>query len=148
MTVTDDQVAALRAQLLGNSDEHANLLDRIEEAGATEGYVILVTAAFFEAVDRRFFRDNKAADEAEVIEFIAAIRGNNPDVAADLDPSVSEPTLLHALGKGSVQGIDGGRLFATRILLLAALIGKAEFSETELDAFLAKARTEADARLG
>ena len=147
MTVTDDHVAALRAQLRGDSDEHVRFLNRIEETETTEAYVIFVTAAFFEAVDRRFFRDNKAADETEIIEFIAMIRGSNPDVANDLDPSISEPILLHALGKGSIQGIEGGRLFATRILLLAALVGKAEFSERELDAFLAKARTEADARL-
>jgi hypothetical protein len=147
MKVTDDHVAALRAQLRGDSDEHIRFLNRIEETETTEGYVIFVTAAFFEAVDRRFSQDTKATDETEIIEFIATIRASNPDVADDLDPSISEPILLHALGKGNLQGIEGGRLFATRILLLAALVGRAEFSETELDAFLAKARAEADARL-
>lgn len=148
MAVTDEQVAALRAQLQGKSDEHLRWLDQLEQRGETDGYVALVTGAFFEAVDRRFIQDGKVAEEPEVIEFIAATRAAHPNVADELDPSVAEPVLLHALGKGSVQGIDGAKVFKTQILLMGALVGDADLDEAELEAFLAKARAEADAHLG
>jgi hypothetical protein len=54
MTVTDDQVAVLRAHLAGDYDEHRRLLAGLDSRGALGGYTALVTAAFVEAVDRRF----------------------------------------------------------------------------------------------
>ncbi|TDC38732.1 hypothetical protein E1281_39030 [Actinomadura sp. KC345] len=147
MAVTDEQVAALRAQLQGRSDEHVRWLDHLEETGATDGYVALVTGAFFEAADRRFLEDDQVAEESEIVEFVAVTRAAHPNVADDLDPSVAERVLLHALGKGSVQGIDGGKVLATQLLLMGALISEADLNEAELETFLTKARGEADAHL-
>lgn len=147
MSITDDQVATLRAQLAGQDEEHARGLDRLDTEEAKNNYVTLVTGAFFEAVDRKFMRNGKVADRSEVINFIAYQREIHPDSADALDPHAAELVILDALGKGSMESLDGETIFGTQILLLAALVGEAHFSDDELDAFLAKARTEADKRL-
>lgn len=149
MKITDDQVATLRAQLAGQTDEYERRLDGLTTEESQSGYTTLVTAAFFEAVDRRFTSGKRVADEREVIDFIATKREINPPAAELLDPSVAEQVLLHALGKGSIsRSIDAETLMGTQVLLLAALIGEADLSEAELEDFLAKARAEADAHIG
>jgi len=49
MTATDDQAAALRAQLAGDHEEHRRLLAGLNSRGALAGYTAVVTAAFIEA---------------------------------------------------------------------------------------------------
>ena len=147
MAITDDQVATLRAQLAGQHEEHVERLDRLDTAEAQSNYVTLVTGAFFEAVDRKFIVNGKVAEDAEVIEFIAHQREIHPESADALDPQAAEMVILDALGKGSMESLDGETIFGTQILLLAALVGEARFSDDELDAFLAKARAEADKQL-
>ncbi|MFS2294111.1 MAG: hypothetical protein FWJ90_15685 [Actinomadura sp.] len=145
MPITDNQVATLRAQLTGRMDEHERLLDQLDTEEAQAGYIALVTAAFFEAVDRRFIVDEKVADRAEVIDFIAYQRSAHPIAAEQLDPTIAEQVILHALGKASIgDEVDGETLLGTKILLLAALTADADFTETELETFLAKARAEAN----
>ena len=149
MKITDKQVATLHAQLAGRTDEYVRRLDELETEEEQSGYTTLITAAFFEAVDRRFIIDGKTADGSEVIDFIATKREINPIAAEQLDPGVAEQVLLHALGKGKIsKEIDGDTLIGTQVLLLAALIGEADLSEAELESFLAKARAEADEHIG
>ena len=147
MAITDDQVATLRAQLTGQNEEHVRLLNQLDTEEAQRNYVTLVTAAFFEAVDRKFIVNGKVAENAEIVNFIAHQREIHPDSADALDPEAAEMMVLDALGKGSMESLDVETVFGTQILLLAALVGEARYSDDELDAFLAKARTEADKRL-
>lgn len=149
MPITDEQVATLHAQLAGRTEEHERRLDQLETEEAQAGYIALVTAAFFEAVDRRFITNDKVADRAEVIEFIAYQRSAYPIAAEQFDPTVAEQAVLHALGKGSIsEDVDGETLLGVKILVLAALTAEADYSEAELDGFLAKARAEANAHIG
>lgn len=149
MKITDKQVATLHAQLAGRTDEYVRRLDELETEEEQTGYTTLITAAFFEAVDRRFIRNGKTAENSEVIDFIATKREINPVAAEQLDPGVAEQVLLHALGKGTIsKEIDGDTLMGTQVLLLAALIGEADLSEDDLESFLAKARAEADEHIG
>lgn len=149
MKITNEQVATLRAQLAGRTDEYVRRLEELDTEEAQSGYTTLITAAFFEAVDRRFVTNGKVADNSEVIDFIAVKREINPAAAEQLDPSVAEQVLLHALGKGSIsRDIDSDTLMGTQVLLLAALIGEADLSEEELETFLTKARAEADEHIG
>ncbi|MEU8799790.1 hypothetical protein [Spirillospora sp. NPDC048819] len=149
MPITDHQLATLRAQLAGQMDEHERLLDQLETEESQAGYIALVTAAFFEAVDRKFIINDKVADDAEVIEFIAYQRSAHPVAAEQMDPTVAEQVVLHALDKGPIsEDIDGETLLGTKILLLAALMAEADLGESELDIFLAKARAEADEHVG
>lgn len=148
MKITDDQIATLHAQLTGQTTEYERRLDALTTEEAQKGYTTLVTAAFFEAVDRRFTSGKSGAHESEIIDFIATKREMNAAAAELLDPSVAEQVLLSALGKGSIdRSIDADTLMGTQVLLLAALIGEADLSDTELEDFLAKARAEADAHI-
>lgn len=145
MTITDEQVAALRAQLQGRRDEHARLLDQLGEAASNQ-YVSLVTAAFFEAARRRFMKGEEVADEGEIIDFVSSVRlrMDDPDL---LDPNVAETLINIALEKLPPEaraGISGAASHGSKILLLAGLIGDARFSGDELDAFLSTVREMAD----
>ncbi|SPT57083.1 hypothetical protein [Actinomadura madurae] len=123
------------------------MLERLVTEDAKVAYSTLVTAAFFEAVDRRFKVDGKVVEESEVINFVAYQREIHPDSADLLDPTVAENIILHALEKSPLRDIDGETLYRAQVLLLAALVGEADMDANELDSFLASARNEADAHL-
>ncbi|MFI0370840.1 hypothetical protein ACH35V_23465 [Actinomadura sp. 1N219] len=147
MAITDDQVAALRAQLEGRYDEHRQILQRLDRAEDNVAYNALVSAAFFEASRDRFLRDGVAAEDAEVIEFIAYTRERVPDVADDIDPDIAERLILFVIGKLPLDANDdikGNVALATKVLLLAALIHDANPSQAEFEAFMAKVRRMAE----
>ncbi|MFI0485372.1 hypothetical protein [Actinomadura sp. 9N215] len=113
---------------------------------ATNQYVSLVTAAFFEAARRRFMKGEEVADDGKIIDFVTSVRlrVDDPEV---LDPNVAETLINIALGKlppEARKGISGEVSHGSKILLLAGLIGDAQLSADELDAFLATAREMAD----
>lgn len=144
MTVTDDQAATLRAQLAGEVDEHRRLARQLDAEQAKLGYAALVAAAFIVAVERRFMKDEKVSDDAEVIDFIASARERSDDSAEIINPEIAEAMILHLLGRGSVAGIDENTKFEHQIILLAALIGQAQLSDSELETFMTEARSLAD----
>ncbi|XRQ13857.1 hypothetical protein ACN3XK_24115 [Actinomadura welshii] len=140
MTVTDKQVAALHAQLAGRGEEHKRLFAELDADEVGYGYSALVAAAVYEAIERRFVRDGKIADDSEVIDFVANLRSRTADVAEDLDPVIAERLIFHSLGKGEINDIDQKVFFGTQILVLAGLIADAGLSEAELDSFMNVAR--------
>ncbi|RKS73723.1 hypothetical protein BZB76_4426 [Actinomadura pelletieri DSM 43383] len=147
MAVTDDQVAALHAQLAGRTDEHRRLLNKLDRAKANEGYAALITAAFFEATERRFIKDGTVANNAEVIDFVASLRATSNEIPDIIDPKLAELFINYVLGKlptDALQSIDDEIAFGMKILLLAGLIRDLQFNEAELSEFLAKARADAE----
>jgi hypothetical protein len=138
MSVTDDQVAALRAQLAGDYDEHRRLLAGLNQRGALSGYTALVTAAFIEAVDRRFGPGHR--DDAAVIEFVGDVRSRFPGADDEIDPAAAERVVRKALGRGSVSDLDGPTIRRTETLLLPLIVAGERLTGEELDRFLAKAR--------
>ncbi|TMQ95904.1 hypothetical protein ETD83_21945 [Actinomadura soli] len=143
MTVTDDQVAALRAQLAGQGDEHYRLFNQLDPQAANIGYVALVAGAFFEAVRRRFIKDGSPADDAEIIDFVTSVRLRLEESESKLDPNVGETMIKIALGKlppEARKNIGGDVGYGTQILLLAGLIADEDLTSNELDEFLARAR--------
>lgn len=138
MTITDLQVATLRAQLAGQGEEHQRLLSQLTTPEDQEGYSLLLAIGFFEAVNQRFHSRGKVVDENAVIDFIANLRSRTPEVAEKLDPVVAERMILHALDKGSVDGIDDNTKLSGQILILGGLIADSTPTEAELDAFMGK----------
>ncbi|MEV0662977.1 hypothetical protein ACIBI3_25235 [Actinomadura luteofluorescens] len=139
MPVLAEQLATLRAQLAGQVDEHRRLLHRLDPEQAKLGYAALVAAAFVVAVERRFRQGKHAANDAQVIDFVASVREKDDDSAEIVNPKVAESMILTLLGRGSVDTIGENTMFEHQIMLLAALIGQAQFDESELDAFMAEA---------
>lgn len=100
MTVSDDQVAAIREYLSGNQDEFRRLngsLDRSKEG--LRAYGCFITGAFFEAVTLRF---NDQTSRAEVIDYVADLRSRSDNVAEELDPDRA-PRRAHR-GRATVRG--------------------------------------------
>jgi hypothetical protein len=138
MSVTDDQVATLRAQLAGDYGEHRRLLANLDSRGALPGYTALVTAAFIEAVDRRFGPER--SDDAAVIEFIGDVRSRFPGADDEIDPAAAERVVRKALGRGSVSDLDGTTIRRIERLLLPVMVADERLGDEELDRFLANAR--------
>lgn len=140
MAVTEQQIATLRAQLAGDFAEHKRLLGLLDSAGL-RGYVTLVAAGFFEAVDRRF---GKATTPAEVIHFVGDIRSRFDGADDEIDPRAAEQLILKVLGQGSVENIDGPTIRRIQRLLLPLLVADEQLDDAGLDEFLASARKLAD----
>jgi hypothetical protein len=145
MAVTDDQVAALRALLVDDMDLHRQLFSALDRDKARTGYPALVTAAFGEAIERRFGgnREPKA-----IIQFVADVRTRSDRLAREIDPDIAERTILSALGKGSVQGLDREAVTQAKLVLLAGVVADEHLDGDRLDAFLASARKLADQLTG
>jgi hypothetical protein len=141
MPVTDDQVATLRAYLAGDFDTHKRLFGQLDRASARVSYPALVTAAFCEAVERRF---TKSGTPSDVIEFVGEVRSRhlkNPD---EIESRVAERVILAIFTDEEVSDLDAEIKFRTQFILLLPLIDDEQFDPAGLDMFLGKARKLAD----
>jgi hypothetical protein len=142
MPVTADEVATLRAYLAGDFDLHDRLYEQLDRTSIETGYMALVAAGFFEAVDRRFGRGpTKIAD---VIAFVGDLRSRSEDLGEAIDPHVAERLIRAALGDGSVADLDDKTVGGTQFLLLAGLVADERFTDAGLDSFMTEVRNLAD----
>jgi hypothetical protein len=137
MPVTDQQVATLRALLGGNFEEHRKLLAELRLDADREGYSALVTAGFFEIANRRFAQGHSAADIAG---FVASARATTDDAADKIDPRIAERLIRGVFEEENMHDVGGQTLIETQLLLLAALVSEARFTDSGLDAFMADSR--------
>jgi hypothetical protein len=141
MTVTDQQVATLRAMLSGNRSEHRRLVTQLDRQGDGVGYSALVTAAFIKAVSHRFGKESTSAD---VIAFVADARSRFDEIAEAVNPQAGERLIRKVVAGGSTDDIDPRTSSTVKLLLLAALVADEEFDSEALDEFVADARKFAD----
>jgi len=141
MTVTDRQVATLRAQLAGDFEEHTRLLAQFDEALNARPYVTLINAAFFAAADRRFGGTAAAGD---ITGFVADVRSRSPKVRAALDPRVAEQVLLAVATGADISDLDPREVRSSQTILLDALITDEGLDGAGLDAFMVATRQSAD----
>lgn len=139
--ITTKSIAALRAQLSGNSSEHQRLAGEFRGRDDRLAFSALVHAAFLEAVGRRFTKQSQASD---VIEYVADVRSRFDKVADAVDPRAAEQLILEALGQGTTDGIDSRTSSIAMMFLLTALVADERLDGAALDEFIAKARTTAD----
>lgn len=137
MTVTDDQIAALRAQLRGDRSEHERLFAQLGQSDS-DGYVHLIGAAFVIAAERQFQENSTAAD---VIRFIADVRSQTPIAAERIDPKIGEQLILSALTDEPVpEDVDVETALITELLLLVGMVASEHFQPADLDRFMDEAR--------
>ena len=141
MPVTDQQAAALRAQLAGDVAGHKRLLADLRGAADGRGYSGLLTAAFYTAVDSRFTRESTLD---EVTGFVADVRARSERVRDALDPQIAERVVVSAFTSDDLDNLDAEELTRTKMLLLAAIISDQHLDDAGLDEFIAKARALAD----
>jgi hypothetical protein len=141
MPVDNDQLATLRAYLRGDFDAHRRLFRQLDPTHARVAYPALVTAAFCEAVERRFAQDGTAKD---VIEFVGEVRSRhlkNPD---EIDSRIAERVILSIFADEGVGDIDAKVKYRTQLILLLPLIDDEQLDDVGLDKFLGDARRLAD----
>jgi hypothetical protein len=141
MTVTDHEVATLRAALSGNLEEYRALLGSFDRQTDARPYIALVNCAFIGAAERRF---GKHLTTEEAVAYVADVRTRTEEAARSLDPLVGERVLLTAVAGGNVQGLDPRAVRGAQQLLLAGLIADEQPDAAELDGLLARARKETD----
>lgn len=142
MPVTDDVVAALRAQLKGDRSGYERLFAQMDNKADSARYAALVAAAFTEAAERRFRAEGTPAD---VIAFVSDVRTRTPGAAEKIDPKIGEQLFNSALMDAPLDDdLTGGTIIATQLLLLAAMIADEDLTSDQLDAFLVESRTLAD----
>lgn len=139
--VTSDQVAALRSYLAGDFADYEERRSQIDRSPDRTGYMALVSAAFCEAVERRF----SAQDRAErVIEFVADVRARFDRDGNQIDPLAAERMIRAVYTDEQIDDLDSATKGRTQIILLAALIADVQLDSSGLDAFLADAAKLAD----
>lgn len=147
MPVTDDMVATVRAYLSGDSEKFRRLnRERDKSRAATRSYVALITAAFADAVERRF---TAQTPESEIIEFVAELRSRSDRLSEQLDPTAAE-RLMMAVFRNDVdtRGLDGDTTLTAKLLVASAIMADADLDSAELEEFLDKARVLANEILG
>lgn len=135
MRKTDSVVVALRAYLSGDVDEF-NRLSKSFTPDERDASGALITAAFFNAAEKRFSEETV---KSEVIDFVSAARARSDRLAEAIDPSIAERLLLAVFVDNEIGDIDDKTRGDHYALLLVGLIVEAQLSDAELDEFLAEA---------
>lgn len=138
MRPTDEQTAVVRAYLRGDEDTERRL-DRLPPNEAY-GFAALITAAFVEALDRRF---PESWSPGEVVRFVASARARIATRTYDIDPRRAETLVRATLGDGDPAALDD-ETKALQAHLLLASIQDEDLDDEALDAFLADARVRAE----
>ncbi|GAA2421516.1 hypothetical protein GCM10010191_36300 [Actinomadura vinacea] len=140
MAISAEQVATLRAQLAGDFTEYELRWERLEPT-ARATYGALLSAAFCEAVERRF---NESTPIEEIIEFVSSVRARSERVTDDLDPRVAERMILAVYTNEEIDDVDSQTRGVVQMIVLAALVSDAHLDDLGLDELLGEARKLAD----
>jgi hypothetical protein len=142
MRVTDLEMVVLRAEIAGE-DEVARRAarDQLAASGQLAGLESLQYAAFVIAVRRKFAA---GWTSAEVIRYVAQVRGllsERPDL---LDPQAAETEIRRALGDNTAAPAQPGVVATAQMILLSALTASLRLDDQGVLALLAEARMVAD----
>lgn len=150
MIALDKQVTALHALLARRFDESQRILRELSPEEVNVGYAAVISAVFFELTRRRFIRNGEPASDAEVIDFVAEARGRTGEAVEVIDPQIAELAINFVLGKlplDAYDDIDDSVAFRIKSLLVAIMAADEDFSDSELDAFMARVRRLAEESL-
>lgn len=127
-------IDALRALLTEDFDGHKRLLAERDQLGERRGYALLLSAAFIEAVHRRFGEDRT---RAEIIRFVGELRSTYEHTGEQINPETAENMILAALGDEDMRDhISGEEMGAVQTAVMFAIIRREQLSADGLDAFL------------
>jgi hypothetical protein len=141
VAVADEHVAALRAFIVGDHDEHRRLIAELRD-GDMPGYQLLALGALAAAARHEFPPERSLQD---VIRFVALVRVHlAPTDGDDLDPLAAEAVLRFALGQDVPWPLDSKNRLRAIIFLLGALTQGHYRGTTRLDDLLVEAQSLAD----
>lgn len=143
--VSADQVAAIRAYLSGDGDGFRRLNRMLYRSRERErAYRALIICAFSEAI---FLRFSRQTSRNEVIAYVADLRSRSDNVADAMDPENAERLIMAFIADEDIDDLSGDECIGLGMILMAGFIADARLSAAQLDAFLEKCRTAADALL-
>lgn len=142
MTVTELEMAMLRAHIAGEDEEAQRLFgQQLAASGEANGLAVLVTAAFVIAARRKFAAGwNRAA----VIRYVGRVRALLSERPGLLDPKVTEDELASALAGQAPAAHEVGAVALARLFLLDTLIASLHLDDEAIDDLLGEARESAD----
>lgn len=140
MSVTSEQVEALRAYLAGNPEEAERLHAHLAQGGGVAAYGALVYAAFVTAVRRKF----STWTVAQVVRYVANVRADLSKDGVDIDPRAAEILMRRALGESVDGDLDEEVRSRAQIFLLTSLVADEQLDDAGIDEFLAQARARAE----
>jgi hypothetical protein len=148
--VTPEYADALRASMTGDDETFSRLSGELQarDGGQRSGdvYSALTGMALFIAARRRFPDGYTSAD---VVRFVGQVRASFAESADDIDPRVTERTLLGALGDAAAaENLDKAAMATSIHALLFVLLETEDISGARLDELLSEARVLADIWLG
>ena len=126
-----DLIRAMARRDWGTADQ---LLDKLDKVG-WHGRTAVIGAAFAIAVNHRFDENYTAS---EIARFVAETRSEFPD-ANDVPALAMEGMTRAALGEVDLtDGIKPETAFQVQLLVLGKLLQDANFTEPQLEAFIAE----------
>jgi len=142
MPVSDLEMVMLRAHIDGE-DEAAQraFSQQLGASGDVSGLAALVHEAFVIVAQRQFTPQWTGAD---VIRYVARVRGLFSERPGLLDPVVAEDEIRRALGQPITAAHDAGTRALTWLVLLDALVASLDLDQQGTDDLLSDARYEAD----
>jgi hypothetical protein len=145
MTVTELEIAMLRAHIAGEDEESQRLFgQQLAATGDASGLAVLVTAAFVIAARRKFAA---GWNTAAVIRYVGRVRALLSERPGLLDPRVAEDELASALAGQVPAAHEVGAVALARLFLLDALIASLHLDDKAIDDLLGEARDSADQML-
>ncbi|WP_395109875.1 hypothetical protein [Actinomadura sp. SCN-SB] len=143
MQIRDQITRTLYAQLARQWDDHKQLMSQLTKEEINGPYVQLITAAFLEAVQRRFLKAGQPASEEEVIDYVASSRARSDDAAETIDPVIAEKQInvaLERLPPEAMDDVDNNVAFDTQVFLLSLLVADADYTPDQLSEFVERSR--------
>jgi hypothetical protein len=118
--------------LKGDAETYRERCAELDQGG-WDGFGLVVSAAFYIAVQEKFGGSWATAD---VIDFVAEARKNIQHTSSEIDPTVAEVLILAALtgNTGEMEKLETGLIVETEMLLIWNLLGL--ISDGELEDFL------------
>ena len=126
---TTDQLDALRAMLKADFDRHAQLTERLDQRGGWPDYGILIGAAFFLGVRKRFADGHTPAD---VIDFVAQVRERFDPDGNSYDPHAGELVVRSALGeRGLTADLPDKTVLALQTVIVGSLAADQQLGDVD-----------------
>jgi hypothetical protein len=133
---SEKQLTALRHMLTGNGADYMSVVRSLDHDEPRD-FLILVSAAFIEAVDHRFA---SAELPTAVIEWVGALRSASQTAAREVDPATAEQVILLTLGYIEETALSDKQIRDGELLLLPLLVAERHLDSAGIDDFLAAAR--------
>jgi hypothetical protein len=150
--ITGEYLAALKANVTGDTDTLARLRELLEERdGPRSGdiYGALYSVALATAAQRAFPGGYTSAARADVIRFVARLRGAVAGTDDDFNPRVAEHVLISMLGgPEDIETLDKKDLAVVIVMLIGGLLAYLGIEESGIDDFLSEVSPLAEAWYG